>query len=207
MQRAEVINIPRVSGSERTGRRIWRNLIRHEESRISRYAGPVRHRIVVSPHNVVTRLNFRQRVRIKLRTRWLSCVWIDVDEPLKRHVASSLPIVPGMLKHQSSPQRSALRGEKWRKDPPCSVGELLDSVASPNLGLDSSRVRRPMIQLRLRPGGGDDESRFQEQINRRLTPDLLWRQWKSDANYQNSYPVSLLPEVQQKIAHIASDLC
>jgi hypothetical protein len=57
------------------------------------------------------------------------------------------------------------------------------------LGLDS--VEPPTHHPTERSGGGTDESRFPEQIRRRLTLDLLCRQWKSAANYQNSYPVSL----------------
>jgi len=61
-----------------------------------------------------------------------------------------------------------LRGEKWRKDPHAPLGELLVLLLLQNLGLDSVEFRRPIIQPRLRSGGGNDASRFREQIRRRL---------------------------------------
>ena len=189
MQRAEVVNIPRRSGSERAGSRVGRNLIRHEKSRIAGYAGPMRHRVVVGPHNVVSRLDFRQWVWIKVRTGWFGCVcWVDVDEPLKRHVAnSSLQVVPAVFETSVFPTARLSAVRSRIKIPLAPAGSASDSVVSPNSGARFSGIRRLITQLRLRSGGGTDESRFPEQIRRRLTLDLLCRQWKSAANYQNSY--------------------
>lgn len=103
MQRAKVVDISRRSGAECAGSRVGSNLIGHKESRISGHAGPMRYRIVVGPHNVVPWLDFRQGIRIKVRTGRFGYVWIDIDEPLKRHVAnSSLQSFQPCLKETSS---------------------------------------------------------------------------------------------------------
>ena len=90
MQIAHVVQIPCRGGAKCAGSRFRRNLVRHEKVPVAGHTGPMRLRIVVGPYDVVPRFDFRQRIRTKVYSGWFSYIWVDVDQPLKRHVANFL---------------------------------------------------------------------------------------------------------------------
>jgi hypothetical protein len=49
----------------------------------------MRLRVIVGPYDVVSHLNIRQRIRYEVYSGSFVDVCVDVDEPLKRHVAHS----------------------------------------------------------------------------------------------------------------------
>ena len=98
MERTNVAQGTTACGGECLRSGAWRNLIGHEVALVDRSVGvlqawPVRFSVVISPNDLISRLDLllgrSQRIRIKNYSWRLCWVQVDVDYPAKWHARSS----------------------------------------------------------------------------------------------------------------------